>query len=116
MTVDETPLVAADDLPLLLFHAACDAKASGAPDATVRWRRLARVLRLLAAAGPASPSPRPRWLGGDEVMRLLKLSPGPRVGSVLDELLDAEQSGQVRSRRQALEFVRRRGPAIPGRN
>ncbi|MDD5657516.1 MAG: HD domain-containing protein [Elusimicrobia bacterium] len=48
-----------------------------------------------------------RMLDGHAVMRLLNIPPGPRVGAVLERLREAQAEGLVRSRRQAVEFVKR---------
>ncbi len=69
---------------------------------------LARVLALLEERPPEPP-----LLDGDEVMRLLELGPGPRVGEALTFLAEARAVGDVRDRdeaRRALRtFARARG-------
>ncbi len=71
------------DLPLLVLHAACDAKASGAKDAAKRWRRLRPVLlELLAIHGRSIDRPLPCLVTGDDVMAVRGIPPVPRwVGS-----------------------------------
>ena len=97
---------AGEDLAVLVLHAACDARASGGPDAPQRWRRLGRVLRALLETGESRRrSPLPRLLDGRDVMRLLALEEGPAVGRILDRLRDAQEEGTVGSRREALEWL-----------
>lgn len=97
---------AQDDLPLLLVHAACDARASGAPDAVRRWRRLRSVLVELDALFARSRlRPRAPLLTGRDVMRVLGIHPGPEVGSWLARVRDRQDDGQVDTREQALEWL-----------
>lgn len=99
---------AQDDLPLLVLHAACDARASGSPDAAARWRRLSRVLRsLLALQERARRQPLPRLVDGRDLMRVLGLPPGPRVGRLLERVRRGQEEGKIGTRRQALAFLRR---------
>jgi poly(A) polymerase len=99
---------AQDDLPLLVLHAACDARASGSPDAVSRWRRLGRVLRsLLALQAQTRRLPLPRLIDGRDVMRVLGLPPGPRVGRLLDRVRHGQEEGAISTRRQALALLRR---------
>jgi poly(A) polymerase len=99
---------AGEDLPLLLLHAACDARASGAPDARSRWRRLSRVLRRLAEIDAAvRASPDPRLISGHDVLGLAGVEPGPRVGAILDGVREAQREGLVRTREQALALAAR---------
>ncbi len=50
--------------------------------------------------------PRP-LLDGREVMEALSLPPGEEVGRLLDRLREAEITGVVRTREEALEFLRK---------
>jgi poly(A) polymerase len=68
----------------------------------------------LAVAGPvlagalrwrAQGPPQPLWRG-DELARELGISPGPRLGALLDELQAARYSGEVSDREQALAHAR----------
>lgn len=69
---------------------------------------LARVLALLEERPPEPP-----LLDGDEVMRLLDVGPGPRVGEALTFLAEAHAVGDVRdrddARRELRRFARARG-------
>jgi tRNA nucleotidyltransferase/poly(A) polymerase len=48
----------------------------------------------------------PVLLNGDELMVELSLTPGPRVGELLDALREAQAAGEVSDRAQAFAFVR----------
>jgi len=56
----------------------------------------------------------PRFLSGKDVMRALGLSPGPLVGDLLEQVREAQVSGLVRTREQALAYLRSRGESLPG--
>jgi poly(A) polymerase len=101
---------AGSDLPLLVLHAACDARASGGPDAPSRWRRLRRVLSDLLELGEASGDPPPtRLVDGHDVMRRCGLDGGPEVGQLLDAVADLQAEGRIRTRAEALAFLDERG-------
>lgn len=99
------------DLPLLVFHASCDAVASGSPDAATKWRRLQPVLRrLLAMHEAARAAPLPRLLDGREVMAALGIDAGPEVGAALSEIRELQESGEVVDRPGALAYLESRRP------
>jgi poly(A) polymerase len=51
---------------------------------------------------------RPRLLTGRDLQREFHLRPGPRFKPLLAAVLQAELMGEVTTREEALEFVRRR--------
>ncbi len=98
-----------DDLPLLVVHAACDALASGSPDAEARrrWPRLRRVLiELLERAERRRCVRLPRLVTGRDVMREVGLTAGPRIGRILDRLTEHQEEGALTTRAQALRWLR----------
>lgn len=98
-----------EDLPLLLVHAAADARASGAPDAARKWRALRPVLGELEAIYRQSlRTPRVPLLSGREVMETLGIEPGPEVGRVLEEIRELQDGGVLATRDQALAFLEKR--------
>jgi poly(A) polymerase len=63
----------------------------------------------IAQLGEASEIARTKpVLNGDEVMELLGLQPGPKVGDVLDSLLEEQIEGRIITREQAVAYVRQR--------
>jgi tRNA nucleotidyltransferase/poly(A) polymerase len=48
----------------------------------------------------------PQLVSGKDVMSLLSLAPGPQVGELLEEVREAQAEGKVRTREEALEFLR----------
>jgi len=96
----------ADDLPLLIVHAACDALGSGAPDSRVRWPRLRRTLVELERSWRARRAVRlPRIVDGRDVMRATGLEPGPRVGKMLERVRDLQEQGRLQTRAEALAWL-----------
>ncbi len=53
------------------------------------------------------PRPQKPLLTGHQVMEILHLSPGERVGEILQALHDAQARGEVRSRQEAVAFLER---------
>jgi len=103
------------DLPLLVRHAACDALASGSPDAGRRWRLLRRVLADLFELWRArrDRTALPRLVDGRELMHELGIEPGPRVGRLLARIHERQAQGRLSSKEEALAWLRRlarRGP------
>jgi len=74
------------------------------------FQALLRELRArVDEAGEASELARMKpLLNGDEVMSLLSLPPGPKVGEVLAFLLDQQVEGAISTREEAIEAVRER--------
>lgn len=80
--------------------------ARGDAGKTVHHLRVVSLLLDRWFRDPASSRPE-RLLDGRDVMKALRLPPGPRVGEVLRALEEAQAEGAVRSRRDALAWVRR---------
>jgi len=99
---------AGDDLPLLVFHAACDARASGSPDGERRWRRLRRVLLdLLRLWEDTQRHTLPPLIDGRVLIDRLGLESGPRIGQILETVREAQEQGEVGTRQQALALAER---------
>lgn len=96
-----------------LLGAACgrsrrDAARLRAEDARKTVRHLQTVSLLLRRYFDEDRSPVPaRLLDGNEVMRALKIPPGPRVGEILEGLREAQAEGKVKDRAQALAYIAR---------
>lgn len=46
-------------------------------------------------------------VNGDEIMKLLRLPPGPRIGTLLDAAREAQALGEVTTREEALAYIAR---------
>lgn len=76
------------------------------PEARKTVRHLQLVSLLLRRGLAPGPGPVPeRLLDGKAVMRALKLAPGPKVGEVLESLREAQATGKVRTREEALAYI-----------
>jgi poly(A) polymerase len=93
-------------------HAWCDQDATyglvehAVPEAELQ-AVIARLLDRYYHAHDRIVEP-PLLLNGREVMKTLGLTPGPRVGEFLEALREAEATGEVTTREQAVEFLKRR--------
>lgn len=71
------------------------------------WRRhsetVAYVIRQhLEASTPASP---PRLLTGHDLIATFNLSPGPRIGEILEAVREATAAGELAGKAQAIEYA-----------
>ena len=94
-------------LPDLLKLMIADREAARGRRASAAGRQayrlaLGRVLEILAEPAPEKP-----LLDGRDVMALLGLEPGPRVGEAVRLVQEAEAVGDVRNRGEAEEVLRR---------
>jgi len=48
----------------------------------------------------------PQLVTGRDVMSLLGISPGPQVGDLLEAMREAQAEGRVRTREEALGYLR----------
>lgn len=81
------------------------------PSARVaRWGRLQEIVHKLFVYG-FEEWPRvlalPRLLDGRELIRALKLAPGPMVGQLLEGIREAQAVGEIHSREEALDWAKR---------
>ncbi|MHA0034492.1 HD domain-containing protein [Deinococcus sp. PESE-13] len=102
-------------LPDLLSLMLADREAARGPSSSERGRfaYMLAMERVLAALEeqPAAPPP---LLSGEEVMALLGLTPGPRVGEALRALAEARAIGEVGTPQEARAFVQRWAEETPG--
>lgn len=103
-----------DLLPDLLWVMLADREAARGPSSSEASRHAyaAAMNRVLEALEDRPAPPRPLLSGGD-VMALLNLAPGPRVGEVLRALNEAAALGEVTDEAGARAFVRRWGESRP---
>ena len=93
-------------LPDLLGLMLADREAARGPSSSPASRHAyALALERVLAALEEQPAPPPPLLSGGEVMALLNLPPGPRVGEVLRALAEARALGEVGSVEEARAFV-----------
>ena len=57
-----------------------------------------------------NPRPPRQLLTGDEIMEIVGLAPGARVGEILKLLHDAQITGEITTKKEAMEFLRKLQP------
>lgn len=74
-----------------------------------RWARHLDVIRSLLDAWwtnkPDAISPAP-LLGGDDLMSILNLPPGPEIGNFLEAIREAQAAGEINSREEAINLAK----------
>ena len=48
----------------------------------------------------------PKLIGGDDLMEVFGLEEGPRLGELLEAVREAQAAGEIRTRQEALDYVR----------
>ncbi len=48
----------------------------------------------------------PKFIDGNDIMKIFRLSPGPAIGELLEALREAQAAGEVTDRQQALDYVK----------
>jgi putative nucleotidyltransferase with HDIG domain len=96
------------DVTLLSVCDRLATRGSKSEEAIAAHTELARRMLDDALSWHAQGAPKP-LLRGDELAQELEISPGPRVGELLEELVRAQYTGEVSTREQARTFVRDRG-------
>jgi putative nucleotidyltransferase with HDIG domain len=96
----------------VLLHALADNRATYASDAEdEQWSRLVDLVsRMLGdywehQTERVAPAP---LIGGSDLLREFDLQPGPQIGELLEAIREAQVSGEVHTREQALALVRDR--------
>ena len=94
-----------------LYLAMADFLAARGPDLSgERWANYARMVAIVLEAGTEPPQGEGSVRGlvnGNELMDALKIPPGPQVGVLLESLREAEATGEIASREEALALAAR---------
>lgn len=51
--------------------------------------------------------PLPKLLDGNDIMELLEIKPSPQLGKILNELHEGQLNGDITTKQQAVEFVKK---------
>lgn len=92
-----------------LYLSLADHLAARGPDLERQgWVAQCRVIGhiLREGRGRSAPDVLPQVLDGRDLMDEFSLSPGPRIGMLLDVVHEAQASGEVNTREEALELVK----------
>ncbi len=94
-----------------LYLAMADVLAARGPDLSPeRWANYARMVAAVLESGTEQPGNRngnPPLINGHDLMDALDLPPGPRIGSLLERLREAEAVGEISSREDAMKLAAR---------
>ena len=94
-----------------LYLAMADVLAARGPDLSPeRWANYARMVAAVLETGAQQPGNRngdPPLINGHDLMDALDLPPGPRIGSLLASLREAEAVGEISSREDAMDLAAR---------
>ena len=94
-----------------LYLAMADVLAARGPDLSPeRWANYAKMIAAVLESGAEQPGNRndnPPLINGHDLMDALNLPPGPRIGSLLARLREAEAVGEISSREDAMELAAR---------
>ena len=71
------------------------------------WEHACRVARMMLEWGSEDGGPKPMagLLNGHDIMDAFELAPGPAVGRMLSQVAEAEASGEVETKEEALALV-----------
>jgi poly(A) polymerase len=94
----------------ILFLSLADHLATRGPELDLApWREHCRMVRyvLQKHAERESLSPMTKLLDGHDIINLFKLSPGPQVGKLLEAIKEAQATGEINSRQEAVNLVKK---------
>ena len=94
-----------------LYLAMADVLAARGPELSPeRWGNYARMVAAVLESGAEQPGNRnasPPLINGHDLMDALDLPPGPRIGTLLERLREAEAVGEISSRDDAIAMAAR---------
>ena len=72
------------------------------------WTEYCRIVAHVLHEGraPGAPEREPRLIDGHDIMETFSLGPGPRIGVLLELVREAEGSGEIWSRDEAIQLVK----------
>lgn len=74
------------------------------------WGHLVSVVRDLLSAWWEQRAERlypPRLVNGTDLIQIFGMTPGPKIGALLDELAEAQAVGEIKTRDEALAYIRK---------
>jgi len=96
-----------DLLPLQILLSLADRAGGGGTDSAQRETAVLEIARraLALRAEVAAAAAAPPLLDGNDVIEILGLDPGPRVGTILRWIDRLRTEGEIRTRREALDLL-----------
>lgn len=83
----------------------CDGAATVDPNGRHTLNSLYQMERRIRSITPKG-TPLPRIVSGHDLMRTLRLGPGPQIGRMLEAIREGQLDGTVRTRAQAIQLAR----------
>jgi putative nucleotidyltransferase with HDIG domain len=99
------------ETPELIWLSLADFEATNGPDLQKDRSQTKEKLHELLAGFYVyikEIEPKPQFLTGDDVMSILGIKAGPKIGEILTELIEAQDLQEVTNRQEAIEFVQKR--------
>jgi poly(A) polymerase len=94
----------------LLFLSLADHLAARGPALDQRqWHEHVRITDYILKSHLEEPglSKPPKLLDGHDIMKIYGLAPGPRIGTLLEAIKEAQAAGEVKDREEALSYIAR---------
>ena len=75
----------------------------------IQWREHCQMVRhILEKHGESEKiTPPLKLIDGNDIINLFKISPGPRVGTLLEAVREARATGEISTRQEAVEFIKK---------
>jgi len=95
----------------ILFLSLADHLATRGPNLDLsQWREHTTTVAHVVEAGleeETAVSP-PRLIDGHDIINIFNLSPGPRIGELLELVQEARSAGEITNREQALSYIKQK--------
>ena len=93
----------------ILFLSLADHLATRGPHLDLaQWRQHTQIVEYVLAERlkEASVVTPPKLVDGHDLLNIFGLSPGPKIGELLEAVREAQASGELASRQEALDYIR----------
>ena len=93
-------------MKLLYLDATATIPEAGKTDLT-NYRTIIKRIKGLRALGKGKKQELPKdLLDGDEIMKILKIKPGPQVGRFKEKLREAQLKKKIKTKKEAKSFLK----------
>ncbi|MBI4267303.1 MAG: metal-dependent phosphohydrolase, partial [Chloroflexi bacterium] len=92
----------------VLFLNLADHLATRGPNLNLpHWREHTRIISFVISQHfeQQGTAPPPRLIDGHDLINIFGMKPGPKIGEILEAVHEAQASGELTSRQDALTFV-----------
>lgn len=67
-------------------------------------KRIENIKKLSGSRGPVLRDP---LVNGEDVMKILRLKPGPKIGKILEQMRRAQLDGKIKTKEEAAEYLQK---------